>query len=100
MVFSHWWSVLFELPHADHRLPVAPHADLKENGSWLYFPPRLAVVLEGATAAWAVGTVCTHTKLETSPPLAVEEAYHARTPRFKDPLHVAKGSYLSYLALS
>lgn len=79
MAFSHWWSILFELPHADHRLPAAPHADLKENGSWLYFPPGLAVVLEGAAAAWAVGTVSAHIKLDTSLPLAVEEAHHAQT---------------------
>lgn len=33
VAFSHWGSVLFELPHADHRLPAAPHAGLK--GEWL-----------------------------------------------------------------
>ena len=33
VAFSPRWSVLFELPHADHRLPAAPRADLK--GEWL-----------------------------------------------------------------
>lgn len=49
VAFPHWWSVLYELPHADHRLPLAPHADLKEKGSRECFPPRLDVVPE---AAW------------------------------------------------
>lgn len=31
VAFSHWWAALFELPHADHRLPAAPHADLRRG---------------------------------------------------------------------
>lgn len=33
VAFSPGWSVLLELPHADHRLPEAPHTDLR--GEWL-----------------------------------------------------------------
>lgn len=45
MAFSHQWSILFELPHADHRLPAAPHADLKRRLAHVWASPlRLAVV--------------------------------------------------------
>ena len=45
----------------------------KENGSRWSFPPRPAVVPEEVTAAWAAGTVSTHTGLETCLPLTAGE---------------------------
>lgn len=33
VAFSPGWSVLLEFIHADHRLPEAPHTDLR--GEWL-----------------------------------------------------------------
>lgn len=78
VAFSHWWNILFELPHADHRLPAAPHADLK--GEWLMvvLPTEACCGVRGGRS-----TVCTHTKLDTSLPLTVEWAYHAQSQWFK-----------------
>lgn len=83
VAFSHWWSILFELPHADHRLPAAPHADLK--GEWLMvvLPTKACCGARGGRSSLGAGTACTHIKLDTSLPLTVKWAYHAQSQWFK-----------------
>lgn len=62
VAFSPWWNLLFELPHADHRLLAAPRADLRGCAShrgllWSWrrrrWPGRL--VQHPPTQSWRQG---------------------------------------------
>lgn len=91
-------SILFELPHADQRLPAAPHADLKGERLAVALPTEASCGPEGSTGGLGAGTESTHTKLEMCLPLTLSEHTMPRLSHSNNPLLMAE--VIIYFALS